>query len=130
LTATETEAYRISVHLNAFNYTGEGREGTVEMNSETNHKPTKTAKGEQTRALILDTALDLLEERGYEKTTMREIAKKAGVSLGNALPLFRHERALDSGVLSSHARGTFGGDRAGPGETFGYEEPASWQFCG
>jgi len=58
------------------------------MDSETSHKPTKTAKGEQTRALILDTALDLLEERGYEKTTMREIAKKAGVSLGNAYHYF------------------------------------------
>jgi len=58
------------------------------MNSDTSHKPTKTAKGEQTRALILDTALDLLEERGYEKTTMREIAKKAGVSLGNAYHYF------------------------------------------
>ena len=58
------------------------------MNPETSHKPTKTAKGEQTRALILDSALDLLEERGYEKTTMREIAKKAGVSLGNAYHYF------------------------------------------
>ncbi len=58
------------------------------MNLENSHRPTKTAKGEQTRALILDAALGLLEERGYEKTTMREIAKKAGVSLGNAYHYF------------------------------------------
>ncbi|HEX3082908.1 MAG TPA: TetR family transcriptional regulator, partial [Pyrinomonadaceae bacterium] len=58
------------------------------MDSVTNQKPTKTAKGEHTRALILNTALDLLQEHGYEKTTMRAIAKKAGVSLGNAYHYF------------------------------------------
>ncbi len=49
---------------------------------------TKTAKGEQTKALILNTALEMLHERGYENTTMRAIAKKAGVSLGNAYHYF------------------------------------------
>ena len=29
------------------------------------HKPKKTPKGEQTRELILNSALDLLEEHGY-----------------------------------------------------------------
>src|SRR5436189_2761619 len=47
-------------------------------------KSMKTPKGEQTKALILNSALDLLRDRGYERTTMRAIAKKAGVSLGNA----------------------------------------------
>jgi AcrR family transcriptional regulator len=49
---------------------------------------TKTAKGEQTKALILTTALEMLYERGYEQTTMRAIAGKAGVSLGNAYHYF------------------------------------------
>src|SRR6266481_5973298 len=49
---------------------------------------TKTPKGEQTKALILNSALDLLRDRGYERTTMRAIAKKAGVSLGNAYHYF------------------------------------------
>jgi AcrR family transcriptional regulator len=49
---------------------------------------TKTAKGEQTKALILSTALEMLQERGYEKTTMRAIAEKAGLSLGNAYHYF------------------------------------------
>ena len=31
----------------------------------------KTAKGEQTRGLILETALELFREQGYERTTMR-----------------------------------------------------------
>ena len=49
---------------------------------------TKTAKGEQTKALILNSALEMLHERGYEQTTMRAIAEKAGVSLGNAYHYF------------------------------------------
>src|SRR5712691_181082 len=48
----------------------------------------KTVKGEQTKALILNSALDLLREHGYEETTMRAIARKAGVSLGNAYHYF------------------------------------------
>jgi len=55
---------------------------------------TKTPKGEQTRTLILNTALDLLAERGYEKTTMRAIADKAGVSLGNAYHYFKSKEHL------------------------------------
>ena len=51
-------------------------------------KTSKTAKGEQTKALILNSALDMLHERGYEQTTMRGIAEKAGVSLGNAYHYF------------------------------------------
>jgi len=43
-----------------------------------------TAKGEQTRELILSTALRLFREQGYGKTTMRVIAAEAGVSVGNA----------------------------------------------
>lgn len=48
----------------------------------------KTRKGEQTRELILNTALEMLQERGYANTTMRAIAEKAGVSLGNAYHYF------------------------------------------
>jgi AcrR family transcriptional regulator len=58
------------------------------MKSGKNSSGTKTAKGEQTKALILSTALEMLQERGYEATTMRAIAEKAGVSLGNAYHYF------------------------------------------
>jgi AcrR family transcriptional regulator len=57
-------------------------------------KETKTVKGEQTKALILNSALDLLADRGYEKTTMRAIAEKAGVSLGNAYHYFNSKEHL------------------------------------
>ena len=58
------------------------------MKAATKSTTTKTAKGEQTKALILTTALEMLHERGYEQTTMRAIAQKAGLSLGNAYHYF------------------------------------------
>ena len=58
------------------------------MKSANKSTSTKTAKGEQTKALILTTALEILHERGYAQTTMRAIAQKAGVSLGNAYHYF------------------------------------------
>jgi len=65
-----------------------------DMDSPLIHKPTKTPKGEQSRALILNSALDLLQQHGYEKTTMRAIAKRAGVSLGNAYHYFGSKEHL------------------------------------
>ena len=44
----------------------------------------RTSKGEQTRGLILETALELFREQGYERTTMRGIAERGGLALGNA----------------------------------------------
>src|SRR5262245_9780429 len=57
-------------------------------------KAIKTQKGDQTRELILQTALEMFRERGYEQTTMRAIAEKAGVSLGNAYYYFRSKEHL------------------------------------
>jgi len=54
----------------------------------------KTLRGELTRARILDTALALFRERGYDATTMRGIAEVAGVSLGNAYYYFRSKEHL------------------------------------
>ena len=54
----------------------------------------KTTKGEQTKTLILETALELFRERGYEETTMRAIAERAEVALGNAYYYFRSKEHL------------------------------------
>jgi AcrR family transcriptional regulator len=48
----------------------------------------------QTRAVILKTALDMFLDRGYEETTMRAIAERAGVALGNAYYYFRSKEHL------------------------------------
>ena len=56
--------------------------------------PRKRAKGEQTRARILESALALFMERGYEETTMRAVAEEAKVSLGNAYYYFESKEEL------------------------------------
>ena len=45
-------------------------------------KADKHAKGEQTREEILDSALELFRQHGFDATTMRDIALTAGVALG------------------------------------------------
>jgi AcrR family transcriptional regulator len=57
----------------------------------------RRARGEQTRQLILDTALRLFRERGYAETTMRVIAKEAGVAVGNAYYYFDSKEHLIQG---------------------------------
>jgi AcrR family transcriptional regulator len=47
-----------------------------------------------TRELIVETALRLFLERGYEATTMRAIAAEAGVSVGNAYYYFASKEQL------------------------------------
>ena len=54
----------------------------------------KTDKGQQTRAAILEAALEMFRERGYEDTTMRAIADRAGVALGNAYYYFHSKEHL------------------------------------
>ncbi|SDF37039.1 TetR family transcriptional regulator [Streptomyces griseoaurantiacus] len=54
-------------------------------------------KSEQTRALILETAMRLFQERGYDRTTMRAIAQEAGVSVGNAYYYFAGKEHLIQG---------------------------------
>ncbi|WP_078962827.1 TetR family transcriptional regulator [Streptomyces sp. SCSIO 75703] len=55
------------------------------------------SKSEQTRALILETAMRLFRERGYDRTTMRAIAQEAGVSVGNAYYYFAGKEHLIQG---------------------------------
>ncbi len=61
------------------------------------HEGAPASKSEQTRALILETAMRLFQERGYDKTTMRAIAKEAGVSVGNAYYYFAGKEHLIQG---------------------------------
>ena len=53
-----------------------------------------TPRAEQTRAAIVDAALALFRERGYEAATMRAIAARAGVSTGNAYYYFGSKEEL------------------------------------
>jgi AcrR family transcriptional regulator len=51
-------------------------------------------RGEQTRRSIVEAAVTLFRERGYERTTMRAIAEAADVSVGNAYYYFASKDAL------------------------------------
>jgi len=68
-----------------------------------NTPETETAgKSERTRAIILDRALLLFREQGFEKTTMRAIAQACGLSLGAA---YYHFESKDALVLEFYQRG-------------------------
>ncbi len=56
--------------------------------------PALTPKAAQTRGTILDAALRLFRQDGYDRTTMRAIAKEAGVSLGSAYYYFASKEHL------------------------------------
>lgn len=69
---------------------------------------TKSAKGEGTRRRILETALGLFRTRGFDATTMRDVAVEAGQALGAAYHYFPSKEAIvlayyDS-VQDEHAR--------------------------
>ena len=49
---------------------------------------------EETRRQIIDTALGLFRERGFEDTTIRDIAAGAGLSLGAAYYYFKGKEAI------------------------------------
>jgi AcrR family transcriptional regulator len=65
--------------------------------------PAKTPKGDESREKIVRAALALFGEQGYEATTMRAIAERAGVSLGNAYYYFpSKEHLLQAFYAATH----------------------------
>lgn len=53
-----------------------------------------TPKAEETRRRIYDAALELFRDKGFEQTTMRDIARKSGVALGAAYYYFSSKEAI------------------------------------
>jgi AcrR family transcriptional regulator len=64
----------------------------------------RVAKSEETRSLIVATAMRLFTENGYDRTTMRAIAAEAGVSVGNAYYYFSSKEQLIQGFYDEIAR--------------------------
>jgi AcrR family transcriptional regulator len=52
------------------------------------------AGSEETRRMVLETALGLFREQGFEKTTIRDIAARADLSLGAAYYYFPSKEAI------------------------------------
>ena len=59
-----------------------------------------TPRAEDTRRKIYDAAMELFREKGFEQTTMRDIAAKAGVALGGAYYYYSSKDAI---VLAFYA---------------------------
>ena len=53
-----------------------------------------TAKGEQTRTAIFETALELFRDRGFDSTTMQDIADAAGIAKSAAYYYFSSKEAI------------------------------------
>jgi AcrR family transcriptional regulator len=58
-------------------------------------------KGERTRAHLINTALELFETKGFDRTTLRDIAGRAKVSLGL---LYRYFPSKDALVIELYER--------------------------
>ncbi len=65
-----------------------------------------TQKGQQTRQRILDTAIGLFTEQGYDQTTMRHIATATGCSLGLAYRYFSQKEDLAIALYGQLAQQT------------------------
>ena len=54
----------------------------------------RRSDGERKRALILETALALFREKGFDGTTVRDIAERAEISVGSAYHYFPSKEAI------------------------------------
>lgn len=81
------------------------------LNTFKSQEPAMPTLDHSTRGRIVTSARELMLERGYEGTTMRAIASRAGVSLGNAYYYFAGKEDLIQGfyldiATEHHARVT------------------------
>jgi AcrR family transcriptional regulator len=56
--------------------------------------PGRTAEGDATRRRLYETAIGLIGERGFEATTLRDVASRAGVSVGLLYRYFPSKRSI------------------------------------
>ncbi len=61
----------------------------------------KRRTADQSRGIILRAASDVFAERGYEKASIREVAKRAGISIGGIYIYFRNKEELYTGLMRS-----------------------------
>ncbi len=66
----------------------------TKMKTNSTVKNRTTPRAEDTRRKIYDAALELFREKGFEPTTMRDIAAKAGVALGGAYYYYSAKDAI------------------------------------
>lgn len=60
-------------------------------------RPTSRPKGDKrqrTRALLLEAARELVREKGYDRTTLKEVAERVGMTIGAIYGNFENREAL------------------------------------
>ncbi|MGB5381619.1 MAG: TetR/AcrR family transcriptional regulator [Acidimicrobiia bacterium] len=65
--------------------------------------PTRADKKQQTRILLIETALDLMAERGIAATRTIDVAERAGVAHGTVFVHFATRDELVTAVVGEHA---------------------------
>ncbi len=68
-------------------------------------------RGGEKRDLILDAALELMETYGFKKTTVDEIAERAGVAKGTVYLYFKNKRDIFLNLVYGKISATFEGIR-------------------
>ena len=64
------------------------------------HLSVRKSQKEATRQRVLDAARDLFETKGFDATTVREIASQAGVSVGSVFTTFSSKNDILSQVMA------------------------------
>lgn len=67
----------------------------------------RSVQKEATRRRVLDAARELFETEGYEETTVREIARRAGVSVGSVFTSFASKLDILSEVMAERLDGLY-----------------------
>lgn len=65
------------------------------------NRPNVRRSGEESRRKILSAASDVFAEHGYEKTSVREVARRSGISVGGIYLYFRNKEELYTGLMRS-----------------------------
>ena len=66
----------------------------------------KQARSEETVAVILEAAAQVLLERDYNSTTTNRIAERGGISVGSIYQYFRNKEEIFQGVLNRYVMAT------------------------
>ena len=67
----------------------------------TKRKSSKRRTGDESRQRILAAASDVFAEHGFEKTTIRAVAGRAGISVGGIYLYFHNKEELYTGLMRS-----------------------------
>ncbi|WP_199536149.1 TetR/AcrR family transcriptional regulator [Dyella solisilvae] len=70
-------------------------------------RPPQRRRGHERVAALLAAASDCFVERGYDATTMTEVAARAGASIGSLYQFFPTKEALAEALMADHAEALY-----------------------